>query len=108
MCQNLELFFHLVFFFLHERIIETTELQGLVASKWRFSPGYCDWNVNQQEMIFKILNDDTAGVSLTDDCLMIPGKSVSGIIGIGDAGSHVEDYNPCVTCIKEECPGRRT
>lgn len=73
----------------------------------RFSPGYCDWNVSQQEMIFKILNDDTAGVSLTDEYLMIPGKSVSGIIGIGDAESHVEDYNPCITCTKEECPGRR-
>ena len=73
----------------------------------RFSPGYCDWNVSQQEMLFKILNDDTAGVRLTDECLMIPEKSVSGIIGIGDVESHVEDYNPCITCIKEECPGRR-
>jgi cobalamin-dependent methionine synthase I len=73
----------------------------------RFSPGYCDWNVNQQEMIFKILNDDTAGVSLTDECLMIPRKSVSGIIGIGDTDSDVESYNPCVTCVKDTCPGRR-
>ncbi|UCC17215.1 MAG: hypothetical protein JSU58_01315 [Dehalococcoidales bacterium] len=74
----------------------------------RFSPGYCDWNVNQQEMIFKMLNDDTARVSLTDESLMIPRKSVSGIIGIGDTDSDVEKFNPCVTCTKEECPGRRT
>ncbi len=73
----------------------------------RFSPGYCDWNVNQQEMIFKILNDDTAAVSLTDECLMIPRKSVSGIIGIGDTESDVESFNPCVTCTQENCPGRR-
>ena len=73
----------------------------------RFSPGYCDWNVNQQEMIFKLLNDDTAGVSLTDECLMIPRKSVSGIIGIGDMDSEVESFNPCVTCNRENCPGRR-
>jgi cobalamin-dependent methionine synthase I len=73
----------------------------------RFSPGYCDWNVSQQEMIFKILNDDTAGVSLTDEYLMIPRKSVSGIIGIGDTDSGAENYNPCITCTKEECPGRR-
>lgn len=73
----------------------------------RFSPGYCDWNVNQQEMIFKILNDDTAGVGLTDECLMVPRKSVSGIIGIGNTDSDVENFNPCVTCTKGNCPGRR-
>ena len=73
----------------------------------RFSPGYCDWNVNQQEMIFRILHDDTAGVNLTEECLMIPRKSVSGIIGIGDTDSGVEDYNPCITCTRVECPGRR-
>jgi len=73
----------------------------------RFSPGYCDWNVNQQEMIFKLLNDDTAGVSLTGECLMIPRKSVSGIIGIGDTDSDVESFNPCITCVKDTCPGRR-
>jgi hypothetical protein len=58
-------------------------------------------------MIFKILHDDTAGVGLTDESLMIPRKSVSGIIGIGDMDSGVEEYNPCITCIKKECPGRR-
>jgi cobalamin-dependent methionine synthase I len=73
----------------------------------RFSPGYCDWDVSQQEMIFKILNDDTAGITLTDEYLMIPRKSVSGIIGIGDLDSGVEQYNPCVTCVKKDCPGRR-
>ena len=73
----------------------------------RFSPGYCDWNVDQQEMIMKILNDDTAGVNLTDEFLMIPRKSVSGIIGIGHTDNNVESFNPCVTCTKKNCPGRR-
>ncbi|UCD08853.1 MAG: hypothetical protein JSU79_10935 [Dehalococcoidales bacterium] len=91
---------------IEERIQNVAEMRDQVISR-RFSPGYCDWNVNQQEMIFKILNDDTAGVSLTDESLMIPRKSVSGIIGIGDKNSGVEDYNPCFTCINEDCPGRR-
>ena len=91
---------------IEERIQNVAEMRDQVISR-RFSPGYCDWNVNQQEIIFKILNDDTAGVSLTDECLMIPRKSVSGIIGIGDKNSGVEDYNPCFTCTNEDCPGRR-
>ena len=91
---------------IEDRIKNVAAMHDQLISR-RFSPGYCDWNVNQQEMIFKILSDDTAGVSLTDESLMIPGKSVSGIIGIGDAESHVEDYNPCITCTKVECPGRR-
>jgi cobalamin-dependent methionine synthase I len=92
---------------IEDRIRNVTMMHDQRISR-RFSPGYCDWNVNQQEMIFKILNDDTAGVSLTDECLMIPRKSVSGIIGIGDMESDVESFNPCITCTKEDCPGRRT
>ncbi|MFC1958154.1 vitamin B12 dependent-methionine synthase activation domain-containing protein [Chloroflexota bacterium] len=71
----------------------------------RFSPGYCDWDVTQQEMIFRALKGNSAGVSLTEECLMLPRKSVSGIIGIGN--SNIEDYNPCKTCLKQDCPGRR-
>ncbi len=37
---------------------------------------------------------------------MIPRKSISGIIGIGSNGN-VQDYNPCKTCEKHDCLGRR-
>ena len=80
---------------------------GNQCTSRRFSPGYCDWNVKQQEILFRILKDDTAGVTLTDECLMLPRKSVSGIIGIGDMENDVESYNPCRTCRKPDCPGRR-
>lgn len=91
---------------IEERIKNVAGMRNQVISR-RFSPGYCDWNVDQQEMIFRLMNDDTAGVSITDDYLMIPRKSVSGIIGIGDIENGIEEYNPCVTCIKQDCPGRR-
>jgi cobalamin-dependent methionine synthase I len=91
---------------IEERIKNVAEMKGQCISR-RFSPGYCDWDVSQQEMIFKILNDDTAGVMITDEYLMLPRKSVSGIIGIGDLDSGADEYNPCRTCVKEDCPGRR-
>jgi hypothetical protein len=79
--------------------------EGLGVSL-RFSPGYCDWRVSQQKMVFRAMAGDSAGVRLTDGCLMVPQKSISGIIGIGPA-DRVESYNPCLTCNKRDCIGRR-
>jgi cobalamin-dependent methionine synthase I len=92
--------------YVEDRIRQMAHAEGFVAS-WRFSPGYCDWEVHQQKMVFQALNGDTAGIRLTESLLMIPRKSISGIIGIGPADNGIEDYNPCCTCKKKECPGRR-
>jgi hypothetical protein len=93
--------------FLHERISNTAALQGLVASKRRFSPGYCDWNVDQQEKLFEALDASSIGVELTETCLMLPRKSISGIIGIGLPNQGVENYNPCPVCDNTDCQSRR-
>jgi len=92
--------------FVQDRIKEIAEDQGLVTSQ-RFSPGYCDWNVGQQRMLFYALTGNTLGIRLTGECLMVPQKSISGIIGIGPSIDDVENYNPCKTCTKQDCPGRR-
>ena len=91
---------------LSERVEKTAQNYGLATSR-RFSPGYCDWSVKQQRMIFKALEADSGGVQLTRGCLMIPRKSVSGIIGIGPRGV-VDVYNPCPSCNKNaDCPWQR-
>jgi hypothetical protein len=92
--------------FVQDRIKEIAEAQGLVTSQ-RFSPGYCDWNVGQQRILFYALNGNTLGIRLTGECLMVPQKSISGIIGIGSSIDDVENYNPCKTCMKQNCTGRR-
>lgn len=92
--------------FVQGRIKEIAEAKGLFISR-RFSPGYCDWNIGQQRMIFHALTGNTVGVRLTGECLMIPQKSISGIIGIGPSYDNVENYNPCKFCNKQDCPGRR-
>ena len=80
--------------------------QGLVISP-RFSPGYCDWDISQQQVLFGAVDSDSVEISLTEGCLMIPRKSISGIIGIGPPNRGVERYNPCRTCPKRDCRGRR-
>lgn len=79
---------------------------GFVISP-RFSPGYCDWDIRQQQMIFWAVDGDPLGIHLTETCLMIPRKSISGIIGIGTPGSDVSNYNPCRRCHKHNCTSRR-
>jgi hypothetical protein len=89
-----------------EKIKKVANAGNMVISR-RFSPGYCDWKVDQQKMVFRALDGDTGGVRLTDSLLMVPGKSISGIIGIGLPDRDIESYNPCIKCKKKECPGRR-
>lgn len=92
--------------FVQGRVREIADDQGLVISQ-RFSPGYCDWDIGQQRRLFWAVGGDSMGIRLNDGCLMIPRKSISGVIGIGPRGGSVENYNPCKTCDKHDCQGRR-
>jgi len=92
--------------FVQGRIVGVARAQGLCASQ-RFSPGYCDWNVSEQKKVFQAMNGNSTGIRLTEGCLMLPRKSISGIIGIGPCNGNIENYNPCKSCNKHDCPGRR-
>lgn len=87
------------------------ELQRRIdASGWlhtnRFSPGYCGWHVSQQQMLFPMFGDEgTCGVSLTDSSLMLPIKSVSGVIGLGSSVRKLE-YS-CGLCDFKQCYKRK-
>ena len=71
----------------------------------RFSPGYCGWHVSQQQLLFPLFQGHTCGVRLTDSSLMLPIKSVSGIIGLGKEVRHL-DYT-CGFCDFKQCYKRR-
>ena len=66
----------------------------------RFSPGYCGWHVSQQQRLFPLF-PTTCGVRLTDSSLMVPIKSVSGIIGVGPDVRRL-DYS-CGLCDFKQC-----
>lgn len=71
----------------------------------RFSPGYCGWHVSQQQLLFPLFQGHTCGISLTASSLMVPIKSVSGIIGIGRNVRHL-DYT-CGLCNLQQCLYKR-
>jgi len=68
--------------YLHKYIENLVSNDGLNVSN-RYSPGYCNWNVSDQQKLFPLLNGYDCGITLTESSLMMPVKSVSGIIGIG-------------------------
>jgi hypothetical protein len=67
---------------LEKRIAEHVAPLGWAMTN-RYSPGYCDWPVTDQQKLFSFLPPRFCGVSLTPSSLMIPIKSLSGIIGLG-------------------------
>ncbi len=67
----------------------------------RFSPGYCGWHVAEQQLLFTVFPNNPCGVRLTDSSLMVPIKSVSGIIGLGKEVRRL-DYT-CGLCDFKQC-----
>jgi hypothetical protein len=56
------------------------------VTKNRFSAGYGDFLLENQKLIFELLDLSSLGVSLTKKCMLIPEKSVTAIAAIKGAG----------------------
>ena len=68
---------------IHQKIkIEMNDRNLFVTN--RYSPGYCEWNVTDQHELFALFPNDFCGVRLSENAMMHPVKSISGIIGIGE------------------------
>lgn len=73
----------------------------------RFSPGYCDWPIEEQFKLAKVSDFSKAGVKLTASCMMVPKKSISGIIAVADEGVFTKFVSSCSICEKTGCDFRR-
>ncbi len=72
----------------------------------RISPGYGDWTLQEQGIVFTLLPGDKTGVTLTEKCMMQPHKSVSFAIGIGEGFTIVKSVGRCRYCGMINCPYR--
>lgn len=73
----------------------------------RFSPGYGDFDIRHQgELLQMIGAAKRAGISMTENSMLIPTKSVTALIGISDTKlpCHREG---CEACEKRDCLYRR-
>ena len=79
------------------------------ASTRRYSPGYCDWDLEQQAAFAGWGLFEPAGIQLTPEYLMLPEKSVSAIMGLGPPGSRGSRLGrppACKHCPRRaDCPG---
>ena len=69
----------------------------------RFSPGHCDIDPSQQQVIFNVLDTDRIGVSLNSAMVMSPIKSVSAV---AIQAREVLVKAPCFFCPRD-CQWRR-
>jgi hypothetical protein len=73
----------------------------------RYSPGYCDWPIEEQRVLDKLLDFYKIGISLTESFMMKPKKSISAIVAIADKGVFTESGSTCEICEKKDCSYRR-
>ncbi|MEL7567094.1 MAG: hypothetical protein AAGU27_19755 [Dehalobacterium sp.] len=90
---------------LYECIKEEARERGLNFSS-PLSPGQVGWDVKDQEKVFSRLNAGMIGIKLTESSLMIPKKSVSLAVGIGE--NMRADKKACNFCpLRKTCPSRK-
>ena len=73
----------------------------------RYSPGYCDWPIEDQRILAKALDFSGIGVSLTESCMMKPKKSISAIVAIAEKGIFTKSGSTCEICERVDCSYRR-
>lgn len=85
---------------IHEYLRNDMEQKGLGITN-RYSPGYCDWNIKEQKQLLDFFPENFCNISLNESCLMMPTKSVSGIIGIGRDVKYQKHL--CSLCDNKNC-----
>jgi hypothetical protein len=86
------------------RFLEHAEHAFHVGASSIMNPGSLpDWPLAQQAPLFRLLGDVTGsiGVTLSESFVMLPTKSVSGILFPSDG-----DFASCQLCPREACPNR--
>ena len=83
--------------------------------RWRFSPGYGDWPMEQQPEVVRLSHAGEIGISLSESFMLVPRKSITAIIGLykedvsegasGNDGEHAP--RGCAACSRKDCPSRR-
>lgn len=84
----------------HATIRESLKEDGIITGN-RYSPGYCGWDVSNQKNLFSLLPEGICGIQLTASSMMMPVKSVSGIIPVGRSVA----FRPyeCTRCDRADC-----
>ncbi|MFI5398322.1 MAG: hypothetical protein ACHQ9S_22525 [Candidatus Binatia bacterium] len=91
---------------LRERICaEVTERN--CGTTHHYGPGYTGWDIQDLPILFSCLETEDLPVRLNQQLMMIPEKSLLGVVGIVPGGRRLRQVAPCRLCDLERCSVRR-
>jgi hypothetical protein len=70
------------------------------------NPGYAEWPLTDQRLIFQLMPAETIGVRLNEQCMMMPKQSAVLCAGLG-VTQDFDDFNRCYHCGVPKCPFRK-
>jgi hypothetical protein len=74
----------------------------------RYAPGYTGWHIQDTSTLFAYLDKESVPIRLNQQLMMIPAKSLLGVIGIVPGGhSAAHEVLPCRLCDLVRCSVRR-
>ena len=79
------------------------------AMRWRFSPGYGDWPIEQQPEVARLSHAEEIGVRLSSAMMLVPRKSITAVIGLyrEDGKKEAAEHGKgCKACTRLDCPSR--
>lgn len=89
---------------LYDEVVKLCGDMGMQMSN-TYCPGNCGWDVMDQHALFKLLPPEPCGIELTESGLMVPVKSISGIIGAGREMK--KSPSRCAICKRKNCHMRK-
>ena len=91
---------------MRERVCRKAIERGL-GTTIRYGPGYTDWKIDDMAVLFSCLEGRSVPVRLNDQLMMLPEKSLLGIVGLVPGKRSAPDVIPCRICDLERCSSRR-
>ena len=88
-----------------DSLIQKEAAKNGQKTTWRFSPGYGDWPVTQQNNFCRLIETEKIGLSVTDHSMLFPRKSVTAIIGLSTCSQKPAPVK-CRACGLVTCPFR--
>ena len=73
----------------------------------RISPGYGNWDVAEQPLLFRLVPGAAVDVTLNDACFMSPEKSITLLVGAGPEARVDHYFSQCARCWMAGCAYRR-
>lgn len=89
------------------RVQQESKIDGLETGK-RFAPGINGYPLEQQHLLFRLVDHQSLGVFLNSSAVMVPTKSISFFLMMTKTGLNIKAEHKCGECEMSHCQFRLT